>query len=165
MTDGEPGGAQNPNSDGEPEEVSAGGVVLRKLSARPEVILAEQLDWNTKARNVRLPKGHLEAGETLEEAALREVEEEVGVRARVLQRLRPVYYAFWHEGEQRRVPKVVHYFLMEHTEGVARPADGEMERTFWCRLEDAAAQLTFPSERVVVEEAQQLLASGGLPGR
>ena len=141
------------------EEVSAGGVVFRKEPKGPQLIVAEQRDWNSQALNVRLPKGHLESGESLEQAALREVLEEVGVEARILRPLTPVRYQFWHKDEGRRIPKVVHFFLMEHVEGEARPADGEMERPFWCGFNEALAQLTFESERAVVQEAWSLLAS------
>ncbi len=125
-----------------------------------EVLVAEQRDWNTGDRNLRLPKGHLEPGESLEDAALREVLEEVGVVARIVAALTPIEYAFWHEAEARHVPKVVHFFLMEHHEGEAHAADGEMERPTWCALDVAARSLTFESERGVVLEAVTLLGSG-----
>ena len=145
-------------------ELSAGGVVTRPGAAGPEVLIADQVDWNTGQRNVRLPKGHLEPGETLEEAALREVAEEVGVTARILQPLEPVRYAFWHEARRCHVPKVVHYFLMELVAGEARALDGEMEHVRWWSLASAHRRLTFEGERLVVQQAHQLLRSHGSSG-
>ena len=150
--------------DERPEEVSAGGVVVRSGAAGPEVLIAEQRDWNTGDLNVRLPKGHLEDGETLDEAARREVAEEVGIEARVLHALTPHRYAFWHEAKKVRIPKVVHFFLMQHESGEARPHDGEMERVFWVSFDEAEARLTFENERTVVGEARRLLASESPPG-
>ncbi len=147
------------------EEVSAGGVVVRQGAGGPEVLIADQVDWNTGDRNVRLPKGHREPGESLEEAAVREVREEVGVVARVLGALEPVRYAFWHRGREAHVPKVVHYFLMEHVSGDGQAQDGEMERVHWCPLEEAAERLTFDGERRVVREAERLLPSHDPQGR
>ena len=145
-------------------EVSAGGVVTRPGvglpdGAGPEVLIADQVDWNTGRRNVRLPKGHLEPGESLEEAALREVAEEVGVTARILQPLEPIRYEFWHEARHCHVPKVVHYFLMELVAGEAQASDGEMERVHWCSLAAAHERLTFEGERLVVRQAERLLRS------
>ena len=72
------------NRTGEETELSEGGVVTRRGVAVPdgaglEVLIADQLDGNTGQRTMRLPKGHLEPGETLEEAALREAHEEIGL--------------------------------------------------------------------------------------
>ena len=146
------------------EEVSAGGVIVRSGKTGPEVLIAEQRDWNTGDLNIRLPKGHLEEGETLEQAAQREVAEEVGLDARILHALTPHRYAFWHEAKKTRIPKVVHFFLMQHESGEARPHDGEMERVFWVSFEEAETRLTFENERTVVREARRLLASEGPPG-
>ncbi|MCP5056592.1 MAG: NUDIX hydrolase [bacterium] len=140
-------------------ELSAGGVVTRPTGSETEILIADQVDWNTGRRNVRLPKGHLEAGESLEEAAVREVAEEVGVKARILLPLEPVHYAFWHEARGCFIPKVVHYFLMEFVSGECQALDGEMEQVHWCSLDTAQERLTFEGERAVVGEAQRLLGS------
>jgi 8-oxo-dGTP pyrophosphatase MutT (NUDIX family) len=141
------------------EETSAGGVVVRRGRAGAEVALAAQRDRNTGAPTVRLPKGHPEPGESLEEAALREVREEVGLGAVVLARLRDVTYHYRDVRRGRLVAKRVHFFLMRHTAGDGAPADGEMEHVFWCPLEAAEARLSFETEREVVAEARAMLDS------
>jgi 8-oxo-dGTP pyrophosphatase MutT (NUDIX family) len=133
--------------------------VVRRRAHRYEVALAEQNDLHSERRTVRLPKGHLEQGESPEQAALREVLEESGLRARIIAALDVVEYVFFHREKRARVPKRVHFFLMAHLEGEAHAADGEMERVFWCDIASAESRLTFASERVVVRSARSLLAS------
>lgn len=141
-------------------EVSAGGVVFRR--GRPlEVIVAEQIDRQTGERTLRLPKGKLEAGETLEAAALREVAEEAGVRARVVELLDEVHYRYVHHRRGVSVTKRVHFFLMEHEAGVPAPADREMERVFWCPIDEAVSRLTHGAEADVVRRAARRLRARG----
>lgn len=144
-------------------EISAGGVVLRKGSAGLEVVLAEQEDRNSRGTNVRLPKGHIDPGETAEEAALREVEEEVGLEARILAPLGQVAYRYFEESLEVEVNKVVHFFLMVRVRGHGHAADGEMARVFWAPIEEAAGRLSFESERDMVERARTLLESSEPP--
>ncbi len=145
------------------EETSAGGLVVRRGPAGIEALIAEQLDRNTGRRALRLPKGRMDAGETLEQAALREVEEEVGLRARILAPLGSVSYSFFERRLGRHVPKRVHFFLMAHEEGEARPADGEMDAVMWCSLDEAERRLTFDAERGIVARARTLLESAESP--
>ncbi len=143
--------------------VSAGGLVIRRTGAGIEAALAEQDDRNSRSRTIRLPKGHLAAGESLAEAALREVAEETGLAARILAPLGEVSYDFTERKSGERIAKVVHYFLMAWQAGEARPADGEMAAVFWCALAGAGPRLTFASEREVVARARALLESADSP--
>jgi len=142
-----------------PEE-SAGGVVFRRASAL-EVIVAEQIDRQTGERTLRLPKGKVEAGETLEAAARREVAEEAGVQARILEPLDEIRYRYVHRRRRVTVAKRVHFFLMEHEAGTPAPADREMERVFWCPIEEAASRLTHGAEAEVVRRAARRLRGRG----
>ena len=140
-------------------EISSGGVVFRRAAGRPEVAIGEQRDWRTGAQRVRLPKGHLDAGESPEQAALREVSEEMGLTARVLSGLGEASYAYEHGEPPERVEKRVHYFLMEHVSGEPHARDGEMQRVYWCPIEEAARRLSFDNERRAVEEARRRISS------
>jgi 8-oxo-dGTP pyrophosphatase MutT (NUDIX family) len=133
-------------------------VVYRVAGARVEIALAEERDRITGVGNTRLAKGHVEAGETPEAAALREVREEIGVEARILAPLGSVDYTYVDDGVH--VAKVVHFFLMEAASMERLPLDGEMQRMFWCPIEQAAEQLTFETERDVVDRANDRIAGG-----
>jgi 8-oxo-dGTP pyrophosphatase MutT (NUDIX family) len=145
------------------EEVSAGGLVVRRATGGFEVLIAEQLDRNSGRRTIRLPKGRVDAGETLEQAALREVREEVGLVARIVAPLGAVSYTFFERRAARQIAKRVHYFLMAHAGGEAHAADGEMVAVAWCSLADAERRMTFDAERAVVARGRTLLESPDPP--
>ncbi len=139
------------------EETSAGGVVFREQAGAVEIALAEQVDRNLERRTVRLPKGHLDAGETTQQAARREVLEETGLEAEIVAPLSSVSYVYEEKRKRRRVRKRVDFYLMRQTAGELRPVDGEFDRTFWCSPDEAESLLTFETERQVVSEARGLL--------
>ncbi len=136
-------------------EVSSGGVVYRRTAAGFEIAIADQKDWRTGKAQTRLPKGHAVEGETLEQAAVREVCEETSLTARVIEPLGESDYAYVDGAE--RVEKTVRYFLMEYVSGEPSPGDGEMDRVYWCPIEAAAARLTFENERDAVANARRRL--------
>ena len=139
-------------------ESCAGGVVYRTAETGVEVALAEERDRITGVGNTRLAKGHVEKGETPEAAALREVREEIGIEARILAPLGRVNYSYLDDGIE--IAKVVHFFLMAVASEKPLPLDGEMERMYWCPIEQAAARLTFETERCVVDRARDQINGG-----
>ncbi len=100
-------------------------------------------DWS-------LPKGKLDPGETWEQAALREVTEEVGLRCRLGDELPSVGYRD-HKGRE----KVVRYWLMEPEDGAARftPND-EVDEMRWLDFAAAAALLSYPHDADLVRIAR-----------
>jgi 8-oxo-dGTP pyrophosphatase MutT (NUDIX family) len=98
-----------------------------------------------------LPKGHPEAGESLSDAALREVREEAGVDARLVEPLGEVRY--WYTRGGRRIAKVVTFFLLAHVSGAVEDHDFEVERASWMALGDAARELTYAGEREMAARA------------
>ena len=147
----------------ERSERSAGGVVYRRAAHGIEVLVGHQTDWNTGEATVRLPKGHLDTGETPEQAALREVREETGRLARVRERLDETRYAFTDRRSGERVAKSVVYYLMEDAGSGPETRDDEMERIEWGALADAAERLSFETERAIVRRAAETLQSSGPP--
>jgi 8-oxo-dGTP pyrophosphatase MutT (NUDIX family) len=92
-----------------------------------------------------LPKGHPEPGESAADAALREVREEAGVQARLVEKLGDVRY--WYMRDGQRIAKVVSFFLLEYVGGDLREHDFEVEDARWMALEQAARELTYRGER------------------
>lgn len=108
-----------------------------------------QLRWS-------LPKGHLEPGETAEDAAIREVLEETGICGRITARLGTVEYTFTAQG--RRIRKRVHHFLMEALSGELSDADVEVTEVAWVPLTEISARLAYAGERRLVLRAAEILA-------
>lgn len=138
------------------KEVSSGGVVFRTLRRRTVVALCRR--WGGRAWC--LPKGGIDPGETEEEAAVREVREESGVRARILRRLGAIRYRFRRttpRGEEREVSKRVTFFLMERLGGNITHHDHEVEMVRWFPIGEALGQATFPGERDIIRKAARSL--------
>ena len=107
----------------------------------------------------QLPKGVIDEGETNEEAALREVREEAGVDAKIVELIETSEYWFTAErdGEMRRYHKFVHFFLMEYLGGNVEDHDHEVAEARWVTVEDAIRMLAFKSERDIVAKGSAML--------
>jgi ADP-ribose pyrophosphatase YjhB (NUDIX family) len=102
-----------------------------------------------------LPKGHIESGETAEEAAVREVEEETGIIGRVVAPLGTI--DFWFVAEDRRVHKTVHHFLMRALGGELSDSDIEVSEVAWVPLDELESRLAYADERRLIRRATELL--------
>jgi 8-oxo-dGTP pyrophosphatase MutT (NUDIX family) len=123
-------------------EFSAGGVVVRDGQC---VVIVPTRPAADGSKVLALPKGHPEQGESAADAALREVREEAGVDARLVEKLGDVRY--WYMRGGRRIAKVVSFFLLEYLGGEVDDHDREVEHARWLPLEDAARELTYKGER------------------
>ncbi|MDQ1688303.1 MAG: hypothetical protein QOK42_1278 [Frankiaceae bacterium] len=103
-----------------------------------------------------LPKGHIEEGETTEDAAVREVAEETGITGRVLAPLGTI--DFWFVAEGRRVHKTVHHFLLMAEGGELSDADIEVAEVAWVPLRELAERLAYADERALLGRLPELLA-------
>src|ERR687887_1881364 len=114
-------------------EISYGGVVLRD---------GELLVITPRGKQVTgLPKGGMNAGESPEQAAEREVREETGIVARVREPLGDVTY--WYRRDGRRVHKTVHFFLCDFVAGSTADHDHEVDDARWIPLAEAPRRLSY----------------------
>ena len=139
-------------------EISAGGIAIR---IEDGVAYAACIGRRNRAGRLEwcLPKGHLEAGESPQEAAVREVAEETGIEAEIIRQLGTIDY--WFTGDDRRVHKVVHHFLLEAKSGditTAQDPDQEAEEARWIAVARLADELAFPNERKMAQAAATLLS-------
>lgn len=137
------------------EETSAGGLVVDRTEGQPRVALIGRLDRRGRLL-WSLPKGHLEDGETAEDAAVREVEEETGIRGRVLASLGTIDY--WFVADDRRIHKTVHHYLLEAAGGELSDTDVEVDEVAWVPLGELGDRLAYAGERRLAETAADLLA-------
>ena len=134
------------------EETSAGGLVVDDQGRAALIARTDRrgrLLWS-------LPKGHLEEGESLEAAAVREVSEETGITGRVLAPLGVIDFYF--TAADRRVHKTVHHYLLVAESGELSAADIEVDDVDWVPLEEVTERLAYADERRLIAKVPDLLA-------
>ncbi len=120
---------------------AAGGVVWRRSDGDVEIAVVHRPrydDWS-------LPKGKLDEGEGFEDAALREVEEETGLRCRLGRDLGETHYE-----DRKGRPKVVRYWAMTDCDGEFEPNE-EVDELRWVPIADAKGVLTYDFDRELVD--------------
>lgn len=137
------------------EQVSAGGVAFRRNDSAFEIAVVSvnpSLRW-------QLPKGIVDAGETPEIAALREIREEAGIETDLIEKIETIEY--WYVGSERgkrvRYHKFVHFFLVEYRAGNVENHDAEVAEARWVTTGEALEMLAFKNERAVVEKAAEMI--------
>jgi 8-oxo-dGTP pyrophosphatase MutT (NUDIX family) len=130
---------------------AAGGIVRRVVDGEVHIVLVHRPrydDWS-------FPKGKLLEGESMVEAAIREVREETGMTAEIEADLGDTKYMYvW---DEIRIRKTVHFFLMRHTGGDVDDRDDEMEEIRWFPLERAIKRAAYRGERDMLVKASELL--------
>jgi 8-oxo-dGTP pyrophosphatase MutT (NUDIX family) len=137
-------------------EISSGGVIYRRAGDAIEVALTQ----TSRGPMWCLPKGRVEQSETLEEAAVREVREETGLRGLIECALRPIEYTYQarsEDGNRTAVAKTVHFFLMSFHDGSTSDHDAEVADVRWFPLDVAARLLHHAGERDVLALAKKAL--------
>jgi 8-oxo-dGTP pyrophosphatase MutT (NUDIX family) len=143
-------------------EFSAGGVLVRRLRGR--WMLAAIRPAGRDRPVWALPKGVIDAGESPEQTAIREVAEETGVEGRSLGKLGDVRYVYSWDG--RRIFKVVSFFLVRYRRGrlgeLPSETAHEIDEVRWLPLEEAPELLAYRGEREMAEKALARLAEDTL---
>jgi mutator protein MutT len=144
------------STDGPPErpeqELSAGGVVVRDGEV---MVIVPKRRGADGQRVLGLPKGHVDPGETAEQAATREVREETGVEGDLVEKLGDVRYFYQRKG--KRVLKRVAFYLFDYRGGDPEDHDDEVEEARWMELDDAARKLSYAGEREMIARAQSAI--------
>ncbi|MFH1775987.1 MAG: NUDIX hydrolase [Candidatus Omnitrophota bacterium] len=140
-------------------EVSAGGVVVRhkQLPATDNVIIETIVAVRGNGKIYCLPKGHIEPGEALSEAAKREVKEETGVETKLIKKINHINYWFYVKEENIRIFKTVHFYLLKYLSGNLEDHDDELEKVDWIDINKADGLLTFKSEKEIMQRAKGLI--------
>ena len=125
-----------------PEVLAAGGLVIGGAGARTRVAIIHRPrydDWS-------LPKGKLDPGETFEQAALREVEEETGLRCRLGREVGSVTYR-----DHKDRLKLVRFWLMEPVSDAGFEPTNEVDELRWVPLDEAPEVLDYDFDRELLE--------------
>ena len=139
------------------EQISAGGVAFRRAPSGVEVAIVAV----RPSRRWQIPKGLIDAGESEEQAAVREVREEAGIDCELLEKIETVEYWYFatNKGERVRYHKFVHFFLLKYLSGDVADHDHEIAEARWVSIDEAIDLLAFKSEKDVVRKASELIAN------
>lgn len=136
---------------------AAGGVVWRLIDGKLRVLLITR----TRYRDLSLPKGKLEPGETLPETAVREIREETGLRVAL-----GVPVGVSRYGMPKGREKIVHYWAAEATDAAVRAssftANKEVSAVEWMSLKKARKRLSYPVDVDILDAFARLVEQGVL---
>ncbi len=135
------------------DAMSAGGVVYRIRDGQVQVVLVARPAHGLWA----LPKGTPEAGESVEQTAIREVTEETGLDVSIEREIGSVHYRYAVPGEGILIRKVVHHFLMEPLGGDIARHDHEYDVVDWVDIHEATERMSYANERRIVQRAGELI--------
>jgi 8-oxo-dGTP pyrophosphatase MutT (NUDIX family) len=137
------------------DEVSAGGLVIDGTGTKGLLIGRRDLKDASRERLLwSLPKGHIEAGETPEQAAIREVAEETGIQSEIARELGII--DFWFMAGGKRIHKTVHHYLFREVGGTLSPQVTEVDDVGWFPLDEIISLLAYPDEKKLIAKSGDL---------
>ena len=117
---------------------TAGGIILRYKQEIPEIVVCKR----SRGKIIELPKGGIEQGEGVKDAAIREASEETGLKVLVT-------------GELGAIPGThTYWFMMRMIGGAFKDHDNEFDTVVWMPLEEAAARLTDPDQQRILRSVE-----------
>lgn len=146
------------------EDYSSGGIAYRMVKAAEvdagELPVEVALIATRGGTRWQLPKGTIEFDESSEDAALREVEEETGLKTEFDIFLQTIDYWYW-DTYRKRIPKRVHkrvdFYLLRAVSNTLSDDSREVDSVGWFTIKQAISLLSFAGERRVMEQARELL--------
>ena len=137
------------------DEVSAGGLVIDATGTMGLLIGRYDLKDLTGKRILwSLPKGHIEEGETPEQAAIREVAEETGITSSITKSLGVI--DFWFMAGGKRIHKTVHHFMFKEVGGNLLAQESEVDEVSWFPLSEIVERLAYPDEKKLIAKSAEL---------
>ena len=137
------------------DEVSAGGLVIDATGKMGLLIGRYDLKDLTGKRILwSLPKGHIEEGETPEQAAIREVAEETGITSSITKSLGVI--DFWFMAGGKRIHKTVHHFMFTEVGGTLLAQESEVDEVSWFPLSEIVERLAYPDEKKLIAKSAEL---------
>ena|SRR3989344_6760596 len=129
-------------------EFSAGGIVF---NSKGQVLVTQ----HSSNKHWSFPKGHIEKGQSSKEAGLREVKEEGGIEAKIIEKIGDNKYMYKNK-EGENVFKIVVLFLMEYISGDIKDHDWEVSEAKWVTPEDALGILSFSTDKQLLKKAVEI---------
>jgi ADP-ribose pyrophosphatase YjhB (NUDIX family) len=137
------------------DEISAGGLVIDSTGTKGLLIGRRDLKDQSRERLLwSLPKGHIEEGETPEQAAVRGVQEETGIESEIAKELGVIN--FWFMAGGNRIHKTVHHYLFKETGGKLAPQLTEVDDVGWFPLNEIVELLAYPDEKKLIAKSGDL---------
>ncbi len=136
-------------------QVSSGGIIFRKHNDITEIAMVAVKGGKVWC----LPKGLIDKGEVPEKTALREVEEETGLKGRIIEKLGEITYWYYIKEENIKCKKTVHFFLMEYEAGDVSKHDWEVDNAVWFPIDEALKKARYKGEKEIIEKAREILLS------
>ena len=136
-------------------EFSAGGIVFKTEKNTVFVLLCQ----HSYHHGWGFPKGLIgdkKEGETKESTAIREIEEETGAKAKILEPLEPITY--WYKFEEEKIKKTVYYYVCKYTGGDISKHDFEMENVEWVESSKVLDKLSFKADKEVFKKALPIIS-------
>ncbi len=138
-------------------QVSAGGVVFKYANSDIQICLIARRQKNKLIWC--LPKGHIEPKETLEDTALREVQEETGLLGTIQSPLGYITYQFFDPSTKKRIFKTVHFFLIRYISGQTSDHDDEVESAGWFSVKEALDLIEYEGESDILKKGVREIES------